>query len=49
MNDKISQDHLDRRAYVYVRQSTDRQVRKHHQGRQRQYDLSSRAHELGFK
>jgi DNA invertase Pin-like site-specific DNA recombinase len=49
MNDKITRHHLDRAAYIYVRQSTGHQVRHHHQGRQRQYDLSDRANELGFK
>jgi excisionase family DNA binding protein len=48
MNDKINHQHLDLTAYVYVRQSTGHQVRHHHQGRQRQYDLAARARELGF-
>lgn len=48
-NDKISPQHLDRGAYVYVRQSTYRQVQRHPQGRQRQYDLADRARELGFR
>lgn len=48
MNEKIQEHHLDRYAFVYVRQSTGHQVRNHHQGRQRQYDLSGRARELGF-
>ena len=49
MNDKITPRHLDRDAYVYVRQSSAHQVRHNHQGRQRQYDLAQRAGELGFK
>jgi excisionase family DNA binding protein len=48
VNDKITPQHLDRGAYVYVRQSSGHQVRHHHQGRQRQYDLAGRARELGF-
>ncbi len=48
MNEKINPDHLQRAAYVYVRQSTGHQVRHHHQGRERQYELKSRAEELGF-
>lgn len=48
MNDSITQQHLDRSAYVYVRQSSGHQVRHHHQGRQRQYDLADRARQLGF-
>jgi DNA invertase Pin-like site-specific DNA recombinase len=49
MNEKVTQQHLDRCAYVYVRQSSGHQVRHHHQGRQRQYDLAERARELGFR
>ena len=49
MNDKITMQHLDRGAYVYVRQSTHQQVRNNHQGRQRQYDLGACASELGFR
>jgi excisionase family DNA binding protein len=49
MKDKITPQHLARRACVYVRQSSVHQVRHHHQGRQRQYDLAQRAGELGFK
>ncbi len=48
MSEKLQQHHLDRYAFVYVRQSTGHQVRNHVQGRQRQYDLSDRARELGF-
>lgn len=48
MNEKLQQHHLERYAFVYVRQSTGHQVRNHLQGRQRQYDLSGRARELGF-
>jgi len=48
MNDKIQQHHLDRAAYVYVRQSTNHQVHHNHQGRQRQYDLAARAKEFSF-
>jgi DNA invertase Pin-like site-specific DNA recombinase len=49
MNDKITQQHLERGALVYVRQSSHYQVRRHHQGRQRQYDLVDRAGQLGFR
>jgi len=48
MNDKIQFHHRSRGAYVYVRQSTGHQVRHHHQGRERQYDLADRARELEF-
>jgi DNA invertase Pin-like site-specific DNA recombinase len=48
MNDKIQPHHRERAAYVYVRQSTGHQVRHHHQGRQRQYDLAAHAKALEF-
>ena len=49
MNEKITEQHTKLAAYIYVRQSTGHQVRHHHQGRQRQYDLTQRARELGFE
>lgn len=48
MHEKIQPQHRCRAAYVYVRQSSNHQVRHHHQGRQRQYDLATRARELNF-
>jgi DNA invertase Pin-like site-specific DNA recombinase len=48
MNDKIKPEHLQRAAYVYVRQSTTFQVRHHREGQQRQYELEPRARQLGF-
>jgi excisionase family DNA binding protein len=48
MNEKIREEHLRRGAYVYVRQSSLHQVRHHRESRQRQYDLTGRARELGF-
>ena len=48
MSEKIQSHHRDRAAYIYVRQSTGHQVRHHHQGRQRQYDLAALAKELKF-
>ena len=48
MSDKISPHHLERQAYVYVRQSTNYQVRNHLEGQQRQYALAERARQLGF-
>jgi len=48
MTDKLTSDHLTRNAYVYVRQSTQQQVRTHHESRQRQYALADRARQLGF-
>jgi len=48
MSDKLKPEHLQRTAYVYVRQSSAHQVRYHLEGQKRQYDLSQRARELGF-
>lgn len=45
---KIRTDHLDRLAFIYVRQSTMLQVRDHTGSASRQYDLSSRAVNLGW-
>lgn len=48
MSDKIREDHRQRTAYVYVRQSSLQQVRDHRESRKRQYDLTRRAQQLGF-
>ncbi len=48
MSDKIKSLHLERGAYVYVRQSTPYQVRNHLEGKERQYALAERAKQLGF-
>jgi DNA invertase Pin-like site-specific DNA recombinase len=48
MNEKIRPEHLQRAAYVYIRQSTVYQVRFHLEGQKRQYGLSDRARALGF-
>jgi excisionase family DNA binding protein len=48
MNGKICPEHLDRIAYVYVRQSSGYQVRHHKESQLRQYELANRARELGF-
>ena len=45
---KIRPDHLDRQAFVYVRQSTLFQVREHTASAARQYDLVQRAEDLGW-
>jgi len=49
MNDKISQAHLQRAAYVYIRQSTLQQVRQNVESSRRQYQLQDRAKQLGFQ
>jgi len=48
MSDKIKAHHLERGAYVYVRQSTPYQVRNHLESKERQYALAARAEQLGF-
>ena len=48
MTEKIRPDHLRRTAYVYVRQSSAHQVRRHQESRQRQYALADRSRALGF-
>ncbi len=47
-NDKIKQSHLDRSAYVYVRQSTATQVQRNRESTLRQYKLADRATDLGW-
>ena len=46
MNPKISQDHLQRRAIVYVRQSTATQLQQNRESQIRQYGLAIRARDL---
>jgi DNA invertase Pin-like site-specific DNA recombinase len=48
MSDKLQAEHLQRAAYVYVRQSTAQQVRTHRESQLRQYALAERARQLGF-
>lgn len=48
MSSKLTRDHLQRGAMIYVRQSTIQQVRQHTEGRRRQYDLVERARGFGF-
>ena len=49
MNDKISAAHLCRPAFVYVRQSTQFQVLHNLESQRRQYALTERAKELGWR
>ena len=46
---KITSSHLQRRALVYVRQSTASQVENHRESTRRQYALAERARELGWR
>lgn len=46
---KIGADHLSRRAYVSIRQSTLDQVQNNRESQRRQYALAERARELGWE
>jgi excisionase family DNA binding protein len=46
---KITSEHLARRAFVYVRQSTPGQVKKNLESQRLQYALSDRARALGWQ
>src|ERR1700745_212364 len=48
MSEKLKAHHLERGAYVYVRQSTPYQVRNTLEGKEGQYALEGRAQQLGF-
>ena len=48
MTSKIAAQHLERRAYVYVRQSTMAQVFENTESTARQYALVERARALGW-
>ena len=48
MNDKITEAHRDRSAYIYIRQSTLQQVQHNLESNRRQYALQERAATLGF-
>ena len=45
---KVTASHRSRAAAIYVRQSTMVQVERNRESTARQYDLVSRAHELGW-
>ena len=45
---RIQPQHLERAAYVYVRQSSPRQVVEHLESKRRQYDLVSWARDAGW-
>ena len=46
---KITPEHLARKAIVYLRQSTDKQVRQNQESQRLQYDLGERVRALGWK
>jgi DNA invertase Pin-like site-specific DNA recombinase len=47
--EKIQPEHLERPAFVYVRQSNPGQVRHHHESRRLQYGLAEHARALGWR
>jgi len=47
-NPKITPAHLDRKAVVYLRQSSDRQVQHNKESQRLQYDMAERARQLGW-
>lgn len=49
MRGRVTASRLERRAFVYVRQSTPMQVHEHVESRQRQYALADRAVSLGWQ
>ena len=48
MTNKLTPEHLQRRAIVYVRQSSFVQVVRNRESQLRQYNLGEYARELGF-
>jgi len=48
ISEKITTEHLKRKAVIYVRQSTPDQVRFNRESQRRQYDLANRATEMGW-
>ena len=49
MISKIQNHHREKSAYIYLRQSTMGQVRRHQESTERQYALKERALELGLR
>ena len=45
---KLTNEHLRRKAIVYVRQSTATQLAENHESRRRQYALADEARQMGF-
>jgi DNA invertase Pin-like site-specific DNA recombinase len=48
-NPKIKAEHLARKAIVYLRQSSDKQVRQNKESQRLQYDVAERMRVLGWK
>ena len=49
MSEKIHNTHLERAAYIYIRQSTMHQVREHLESQRRQYELAEKARQFKFR
>src|SRR5262249_36244596 len=45
---KIRREHLERRAFVYIRQSSPQQLRDHAEGRRRQFQMMDWAEQTGW-
>jgi DNA invertase Pin-like site-specific DNA recombinase len=48
LSPKITTTHLDRLAYLYIRQSTPKQVERNRESQAYQYQLTQRAEQLGW-
>ena len=48
-SDKLTAEHLSRKAVVYLRQSSEQQVRMNTESQRLQYSLVDRAREMGFQ
>ena len=46
---KVKPEHLCRKAVVYIRQSSDKQVRQNKESQRLQYDVAGRMRELGWE
>ena len=47
-NNRINESHLNRKAIIYIRQSTDRQVQKNKESQRLQYALQDKAKQWGW-
>src|SRR5438094_6126228 len=45
---KIRREHLERRAFVYIRQSSPQQIYDHAEGRRRQFQMMDWAERVGW-
>lgn len=48
MNEKITPEHLQRKAMLYIRQSSPHQVMHHQESRRLQYAMKERLEQLGW-